>query len=343
MAETTELLITDPLPAPGVYPGVPMREYMDWPCMNASTLVQAFPDGDREMMSMARLKAAIDGRLRDPTPAMQLGQALHMRLLEPDKFAETYSVAQPCVATIQSKQSKNYGKPCGRVGEIMYRDDEGSWFCHMHSPGGIEPAEDFLDPDTAAAIEEIVETIAHRKAVQLLKALGGCEVSYVWDQAVSYVVDGEDHQTVIRMKCRVDKDLTGLPQQHPKMRPLFVDLKKVSRDRWTDREVLRAIFKYCYDIKAALYLDGARAVDGVERQWIWLALEDTYPYHTNPLRASDEMLAVGRAWYNRVLSEYAKCRHLVELDESFRWPVACEDIHWCRDPWWSGPHDLDIA
>jgi len=334
---TTELLTTDPPPGPGVYPGVPMREYMAWPYMNASTLVQAFPGGDREMMSMARLKAAIDGRLPGPSAAMLLGQAIHMRLLEPDKFAATYVVAQPCGATIQSKSSKNYGKLCGRIGDTMYRDGEGTWFCSMHNPGGLEPEEDFLDPDTAAAIEEIVAVIAKRKVVQLLKAFGGCEVSYVWDQAVEFAVGDERHETVVRIKCRVDKDLTDLPQQYPKLRPLFVDLKKVGRDRWTDRKVLTAVHDYCYDIKAALYLDGARAVDGIERQWIWLVLEDTYPYHTNAVEAPSGMIETGRAWYNKVLSEYARCVYLAEQDDSFQWPVACEKIHFSRDPWWEPP------
>jgi len=340
MNTITELLTASLPPPPGVYPNVPMREYMAWPYTNASLLTEAFPDGRRDAMSMARLKAAIDGRLPDPTAAMVLGQAMHMRLLEPDKFAATYTVAQPCGATIQSKQSKNYGKTCGKTSDVMYQDDEGSWFCWQHSPGGIEAVEDLLDPDTAAAIEEMVAVLSKRKVIQLFKALGGCEVSYVWDRVVKFVIDGEEHETTLRMKCRVDKDLTDLPQQHPKMRPLFVDVKKVARDKWTDHEFHRAIHRYCYDIKAAVYIDGARAVDGIERQWIWLAIEDCYPFHTNPVRATDEMLAVGRAWYNRVLSEYARCLHLSEQDESFQWPVAYEDIHPCRGPWWEPPEEV---
>ena len=338
MAPETTQLQTEPLPpGPGRYPGVLMAEYKTWPYMNASTLVEAFPEGDRQAMSMARLKAAIDGRLGGPTRAMRLGTANHMRLLEPANFSAHYKVAQPCAATIQSKQSKNYGKPCGNVGETMYVDEEGTWFCRIHPPPGASPAEDFLDPATAATIEEIVGDLQHRKVIQLLKAFGGTEVSYVWDQVVPYSINGQQHERTMRMKLRIDKDLTNLPQKHPKLHPLFVDLKKVRRDAWTNRATLRAIHQYCYDLKAALYLDGAKAVDGIEREWVWVFLEDAPPYHTNPVQASAEMIAVGRAWYKKVLSEYVRCLHLSEQDEAFVWPVAHEGIHYSRDPWWEAP------
>jgi len=220
---------------------------------------------------------------------------------------------------------------CGAIGNEMHTTPDGSWYCYQHVPPDGEWVDNLIAPEQADAIEEMVECLSKRKVVKLFKALGGCEVSYVWDQPVEYEVDGEVHEMTIRMKCRVDKDLSNIQNA----RPLFVDIKKTRKGGQTDHKFHRAIHEYCYDVKAAVYVDGAKLVDGVSRRWVWLAIEDAYPFDTNPIHATDKMIATGRKAYKEVLRRYAECLHRQASDPEFDWPGMHEDIHDSIEPWWS--------
>lgn len=71
---------------PGLFPGVPFADYLQWPIPSQSTLKHG-----RE--SMAHLKAAMDGeRFIEPTDDMILGTALHTACLEPSEAAERIAV-----------------------------------------------------------------------------------------------------------------------------------------------------------------------------------------------------------------------------------------------------------
>lgn len=71
---------------PGLFPGVPFADYLQWPIPSQSTLKHG-----RE--SMAHLKAAMDGeRFIEPTDDMILGTALHTAYLEPSEAAERIAV-----------------------------------------------------------------------------------------------------------------------------------------------------------------------------------------------------------------------------------------------------------
>ena len=71
---------------PGLFPGVPFADYLQWPIPSQSTLKHG-----RE--SMSHLKSAMDGeRFIEPTDDMILGTALHTAYLEPDEAAERIAV-----------------------------------------------------------------------------------------------------------------------------------------------------------------------------------------------------------------------------------------------------------
>lgn len=65
------------LPAPGIYRGIPEREYRAWPMLSQSLMKAG-------RASMAHMKAAVDAGPSVPTDAMQLGTALHTAFLEPE-------------------------------------------------------------------------------------------------------------------------------------------------------------------------------------------------------------------------------------------------------------------
>lgn len=306
-------------PPPGVYPGVPFDEYLAWPHLNNSTLAKALLDDGT--VSMKHLKAYLDGKIEEPASKdLDFGRAMHTRLLEPAKFAERHPVAGQCHAVLQSGESK--GQPCSY--QAIKRFD-GHWYCGTHAPEWAERPPGTITALQADAIENLAAEIQQHPAVKLLKAQGGVERSFVWDQPVSYVAQGQERHAVIRMKGRVDKDIPQ-PKSIP---PCCVDLKKVRRGKHCDAAFARSIEERHYDTQAALYLDGLKAADGIERQFVWLAIEDSWPHDVNCVQADTETLDMGRLKYRRLLALFA-----VATDTN-QWPGAYPAIHRGGLPWWA--------
>ena len=294
-----------------------MHEYQKWPYMNGSLLSCAYlPDGT---VSMKHLRAYEEGRLVKESKDLLLGKAIHTRLLEPHLFAERFAVAGPCAGILKSGPRK--GETCGLSGGSTYDD---CWFCAKHAPTGAETPEEVLSEVEAAACEELAATIGAHKIVKLFKAHGGVEVSFIWDQLVQYEVGGEERETTIRMKGRVDKDL---PEPHG-IPPTIVDLKTTQVGKHTLFWFSLAVHEYCYDLKAALYVDGLLRLSGVRREFFWVAVEKAYPFDVNPVRADEETLDVGRDRYNDILRRYAACR------DTGVWPGVNENWEWGGLPGW---------
>lgn len=69
---------------PGIYTGVPFRDYLDREAMNQSTLKAG-------LASCEHLRHAMDEK-SEPTEAMAIGTALHTRVLEPARFHREYAL-----------------------------------------------------------------------------------------------------------------------------------------------------------------------------------------------------------------------------------------------------------
>lgn len=69
-------------PAPGIYHGVPMSEYLGWDAVNQSSLKTILDSPAHCYHAMTEDAAA--------TEALVMGQALHVAALEPDRFAAEY-------------------------------------------------------------------------------------------------------------------------------------------------------------------------------------------------------------------------------------------------------------
>lgn len=73
------------IPEPGIYPGVPFNEYLEWEAVNNSLLWII------EKQSPAHAKVYMECP-PEPTPAFHFGHGLHCLALEPDKFNERYAI-----------------------------------------------------------------------------------------------------------------------------------------------------------------------------------------------------------------------------------------------------------
>lgn len=301
-----------PTPDTGIYEAVPFDEYKAWDCLNGSTLVKGLQRG--HCVSAKHLHGHITGALEQPeSKDLAFGRAMHTRLLEPDQFEARHPIAGQCQAILKS--GKNKGQQCQYQGVV--RSDSGQWFCGTHS-GDLETPDGTITTAQAAQIEQLAKEIVNHPAVKLFRSQGGVEKSFIWDQPVTFWLDGKEHETVVRMKGRVDKDIN---RPKGKVPPMIVDVKKVQRGCHTDDAFAHEIDKWHYAPKAALYVDGLEPLDGIHREFVWCVVEDSFPFDVNPIQADEETLEIGRFQYNELLSLYAKCQH------TGYWPGVSGKVH----------------
>jgi len=301
-------------PSPGIYDAIPFDEYAGWDCLNGSTLTKGLQRG--HCVSARHLHGYLVGELEDPeSKDRAFGRAMHTRLLEPDKFEGRHPIAGQCQAVLKS--GKNAGKQCQYQGAVRSIADK-QWFCGAHDTGANEIPDGTITSNQAARIEHLAREIVNHPAVKLFRSQGGVEKSFVWDQPVTFWLDGKEHETLVRMKGRVDKDID---KPRGKVPPMIVDVKKVQRGCHTDEAFGREIDKWHYAPKAALYVDGLELLDGVRREFVWCVVEDSFPFDVNCIQADEETLEIGRFQYNELLSLYARCQH------TGYWPGVSGKVH----------------
>ena len=119
---------------------------------------------------------------------------------------------------------------------------------------------------------------------------GPHETSYFWADTLT----GE------ACKCRTDAE-TDVGNMH-----LIVDLKSC-QDASTDA-FMRDALNYGYDVQAAMYTDGYKAVTGQEASFVFIAVEKNQPYAVNILQADTLFMQHGQDRYRHLLGLYHECR-----------------------------------
>src|SRR5688572_27676231 len=94
--------------SPGIHYDLSFADYARIPALNSSVLKWGHPPSG----SMLHLKAAIDGEIEtEDSRDRKFGRALHVRLLEPDRYRSEILIAGECGAIKKSGQRcTNTGK-----------------------------------------------------------------------------------------------------------------------------------------------------------------------------------------------------------------------------------------
>ncbi|TXF11147.1 PD-(D/E)XK nuclease-like domain-containing protein [Pelomicrobium methylotrophicum] len=232
----------------------------------------------------------------EPTPAMQLGTAFHVALLEPDRLGETFVVAPKF-----DRRTKE-GRQAAEAWEAEHAGKTA------------------LTAEQMNAIEQMVASVKQHAGAAGLLANGMAEMSGFWS----------DPETGIECKCRPDwlamagETVTGI-----------VDVKTcvdASADGFA-----RAIATLGYDLQAAFYQDGLKAMTGRTIPFYFIAVEKEAPYAVAAYEASDEVIEVGRAKYRGALQLLKWCR------ENGRWPAYQPngEIETINLPRWAANFDLE--
>ena len=231
----------------GWHEGLTIEEYLAIDAMSASGIEQL-------RKSPVHLKHYRDNP-KPSTPAMELGTALHMALLEPLLFEGQYVTLGQCEA------QKRSGFPCENQGSV-YRD--GSSYCGVrgHDPLGGEPMDPgvhVLTEDAMADLQGMTAAIqAHPRARTFFQGRGDYELTGIW----------RDEETGVLCKMRIDRDVE---------RSLLIADLKSARDA-SPHGFRRDAAKMGYHRKAAFYRRGCAALGRERNSSALIVPENTPPY-----------------------------------------------------------------
>jgi len=177
-----------------------------------------------------------------------------------------------------------------------------------------------LTVDQMAAIEKMVASVRSHVGAANLLASGVPEMSGFWT----------DPDTGIQCKCRPDfltmegETITGI-----------VDVKTCGDA--SAEGFARAIATLGYDVQAAFYQDGIRALTGRVIPFYFIAVEKEAPHAVAAYQASDEVIRVGRAKYRGALQLLKWCQ------EHGAWPgyQPNGEIETITLPRWAANFDLE--
>lgn len=234
-----------------------------------------------------------------PTPAMEFGSAFHAFILEPELFASVYAVVDEAILAESLTSLDDYKTAATQLGvkfEAMNKDElklaikaadaESKFKFREDEYSRLYGAKIILKPEQVQSLEQMKASVtSHLGAAGMLRS-GEAESSLFWT----------DEITGINCRIRPDWLFDGG----------IADLKSCCSASNTDFQ--KAISNFGYDIQAAFYIDGMKAVTGKSVDFFFIAVEKTAPYTTACYKASQEMIEVGRAKYREALELIKWCQ-----------------------------------
>lgn len=250
--------------------------------------------------SPAHCRAMLDGLRRKGSAAMSLGTVIHSAVLEPETFWQEYWLAPDrgdhpeAVDTVA--QLKEAAKTHGvDIKGKTKKDDLRAALVAAEAPVvfwddlNTPPAgRAVLSPDQAEVAAGVVQAIQADPEARHWLSGGVAERSYYWrDEATGEL-------------CKVRHDY------YQEGEAAVVDLKTCEDAR--PDAVAKSIYRYGYDVSAAMYLEGAQANGKPAGRFIWVFAETKPPYAVRCYEASPEMLARAGRKFRAGLDQYSFCR-----------------------------------
>ncbi len=235
------------------------------------------------------------------TAAMELGQAIHVAILEPDKWTSEYVR--------------------GIEGDRRYKAVKAQWAeleaKYPHATV-LRPAE----YDQVSALRDAVYTAPHNAGVAAwLKAPGKYELSVIWE----HEIEGAEP-----MLCKGRIDKYG---RSPEGYIAEQDLKTCQDAR--PRIFGADVAKYDYDAQRAMYHDALQKVAPVDyRASVIIAVETVPPFCGCIYELGEAELAAGREKYTRWLAQLERARRTNE------WPGYVQEPQALQLPKWAYPMEV---
>jgi exodeoxyribonuclease VIII len=225
---------------------------------------------------------------REDSKSLIIGKATHCLVGEPQHYAKRFAVGP--VVNMRTK-----------AGEAQWAD-----FVAMN-PGKI-----ILTAADEALAKAMADSVWRKLAAcpltqGVLDAIGNgsakVEATIIYDDPLTGV------------RCRVRPDILIFL---PGGRILILDLK-TTRDAAADK-LGRDCGEYGYDLQAAMYPDGVRALFDVMPDFLIVAVDKDAPHLAAIYRPDEDMVWTGRVKYRRGLKTYVECK------ETDQWPGYGNDV-----------------
>lgn len=212
----------------------------------------------------------LEGKIKKDTTALHFGRALHMAVLEPEKFQDEYIYFDDTKAVEKALADNPKLKEPSR--SKIYKEAKAQFELDNES-------KNILSLDEYNQICLMAEKLENN--TQVAQLLEGTDKEVVYQDTI----DG------IKVKCKVDAIHA---------RSYLPDLKTMSKTPHP-ANVQKQIQAYDYDMQAALYCD----ITGASTFWI-IAIEKSYPYTIGLYELSEETIEQGRDKYMYWLKEWKK-------------------------------------
>lgn len=231
----------------------------------------------------------------EPTPAMELGRAVHMAVLEPDRFAGQYKAIDD--TDILAKIGGARPRATNRYKE---------WYAELLLDN---PDKTFLELGDYNRALDMARTVrGHRVAGKLLSEPGVAETTLQWKHRV----------TKTPMKCRPDW-LTESGK--------IVDLKTTEDARPT--AFSRTIWTYLYHLQAAVYIEGVKETTDRDSPFIFIAVEKEPPYGLMVYELDQETVDLAMSEVDRCIRLYEECSVMGV------WPAYRAEVRQIQLPHWA--------
>lgn len=153
-----------------------------------------------------------------------------------------------------------------------------------------------------------------------------------FDPSLELLMHGNAEQTItwnepgIACRSRVDH----LRDDHA----VICDVKTTSRVGGADRYAFeRALYQHGYDVKAAFYLRGVKAVSGVAARFFWIVLETAAPYELSIIEPGPDVLTLGEDKVEYAMRVWKRCMASNEWPGYAREVVRAEMPAWAEAQW----------
>lgn len=255
---------------PGIYHGLPMREYLALDACSSSRLKW-----------MRRSPAYCDFMATEEhehTDATRIGDVSHTAIFEAAKLNTRYVIKDKCAATTSS------GGLCKNTGSVLH---EGKWYCGVrgHAPEGAAMPEDVTcikqhELDTAIRIAHHVHS--HPQATGAIDKATDVEVTWVWEECGHL--------------CKARPDFVG---------PGYIgDLKTTSNllgfSPWE-------ITKFRYYGQAAWYLRGAAELGIDVRHYFYVVVASDLPHEVAVFDLDELAIKAGKEENDRLFGDWRAC------------------------------------
>lgn len=262
--------------APGWYKDIPMADYLAIDAMSSSGI---------ELFRRSPLHFKVRPEDKE-TPAKKEGTALHLALLEPEKFKGRYISVGRCEATKSDRTRCTYN---GSV--IRLEAGKAHSYCGTHDPfkGRVEEGIEIMPAEALDRIEGMRQAVlAHPDARQFFVGRGASELVGVW----------KDPATGVLCKIRLDRQIDRADFIH-------ADLKSTADA--SEDAFRRTAGRLGYHRKCSWYRRGMAELGKPATSSVLIAVESPKPHGCATYILDEVQLKkVGQA-IDGLLYRYAEC------------------------------------